>query len=268
MNANETPREGQTGPTNGTHTTYPTFEAITKEYAPSENLKQASPSSTTLHNNTNMKNKTEPAPISTKEFNALMKQLAELLADAVKKFREAGEIIVRLVDSDRFSLRYIHQKCPALSIAKLKLLERIGRNDFHPVLMTPGNPGETMLVQMAYSDQVAALDKGEQVVVVTMAPDGTFGKVLLPASALTTDQVNQVSRIIGGKRVYVSMEEQEAWLIDHRTNLATRPSRKEKPKWIIKDNCAVVTAKNTPLTAQDLTAALAAVLNPPPALDI
>lgn len=213
-----------------------------------------------------MKKKNELAAISDKEFNALMKQLAELLADAVRKFREAGEIVVRLVDSDRFSLRYIHQKCPALSIAKLKLLERIGRNDFHPVLMTPGNPGETMLVQMAYADQVAALDKGEQVVVVTMAEDGSFGTALLPATSLTTDQVNQVSRIVGGKRVYISEAEQQAWLVDHRTNLSTRASRPGAAKYRVKDGLVWVGSKH--FTPAELIAAANEAMNPSPAVDI
>jgi hypothetical protein len=213
-----------------------------------------------------MKKKTELKSISDAEFKKLMLRIAELLDGAVKNFREAGEIVVRLVDNDRFTLRYLNQQWPYLSIAKLKLLERIGRNDFHPVLMTPGNAGEAMLVQMAYADQVAALDKGEQVVVVTMAADGTFGTALLPASALTSDQVNQVSRFVGNKRVYVSEAEQQAWLIDHRTNLNTRASRPGAAKYRVKDGLVWVGSKH--FTPAELIAAANEAMNPPPAVEI
>jgi hypothetical protein len=115
---------------------------------------------------------------------------------------------------------------------------------------------------MAYADQVAAIDKGEPVIVATMEPDGTFGTTMLPATSLTIDQVNQVSRMVKGKRVYVSIEEQQAWLVDHRTNIATRPSgKKGKPKWVIVDGCAVIGGIR--MTKADLAAALNDLHNPP-----
>ena len=176
-------------------------------------------------------------------------RLAQIECDRV----ELCKFLVRLVNRNRFTLRYINRMCPKLSVPKLKLMERVGRGDFHPALLDAVTPGECMLAKMDYQEQVRGIDEDGTVPVVTMDKNGEFGMTLLPIRSLTFDQVNQISRVVGGKRVYISEDEQKAWLVDHRTNLATRPSLKaDQPKWVIVDGNVVILRKNTKLTPLDL----------------
>jgi hypothetical protein len=176
-------------------------------------------------------------------------KLAQLEQDRV----ELCKFLAKLVDHNRFTLRYINRMCPKLSVPKLKLMERVGRGDFHPALLDAVTPGECMLAKMDYQEQVRGIEEDGTVPIVTMDKDGNFGMTLLPIRSLTYDQVNQISRVVGGKRVYISEDEQKAWLVDHRTNLATRPSLKaDQPKWVIVDGNVVILRKNTKLTPLDL----------------
>lgn len=172
-------------------------------------------------------------------------KLAKIDQDRV----ELCKFLARLVDHNRFTLHYVNRMCPKLSMHKLKLMERVGRDDFHPSLLDAVTPGECMLAKMDYQEQVRGIDEDGTVPVMTMDESGKFGMTLLPIRSLTTDQVNQISRVVGGKRVYISEDEQKAWLVDHRTNLATRPSLKpDQPKWKVVDGTVVFLQKYMKLT--------------------
>lgn len=186
-------------------------------------------------------------------FDAAIKdfvsQFAQLSADRVT----LCQYLVRLIDQDKYTAHYINQECPKLSMAKLKLMERVGRGDFHEALLDAITPAECMLAKMDYQAQKDALEGDKHIPVMTVNDKGEYNTVLLPVLPLTQDQVDQVSAMVNGKRVYKSMKEQRSWLVDHRTNLATRPSRKtDKPKWIIQDGVAVILGKNPRMTLTEL----------------
>ena len=175
-------------------------------------------------------------------------KLAQIEQDRV----ELCKFLAKLVDHNRFTLRYINRMCPKLSVPKLKLMERVGRGDFHPALLDAVTPGECMLAKMDYQEQVRGIDEDGTVPVVTMDKNGEFGMTLLPIRSLTFDQVNQISRVVGGKRVYISEDEQKAWLVDHRTNLATRPSLKaDQPALAVVDGKLVTLRKNATVPLLD-----------------
>lgn len=201
-----------------------------------------------------------------KKIRKIPKRISDSIADFIAQFAalEADRValcqyLVRLIDEDKYTKHYIHQECPKLSMAKLNLMERVGRGDFHPALLDAITPGEVMLSKMSYAEQCAAIDRGEKIPVATIDDDGKRDVVLLSPLTLTHDQKEQVSRVVGGQRVYIGMDEQYAWLVDHRTNLATRQSNKEDPKWVVVNQTIVTTKKNTVLTLADLAEAMHAL---------
>lgn len=162
------------------------------------------------------------------------------------------QFLARLSDHSRFTLQYINRLCPKLSVPKLKLMERVGRGDFHPSLLDAVTPGECMLAKMDYQEQVRGIEEDGTVPVVIIDAKNDFGMTLLPIRALTSDQVNQISRVVGGKRVYISEDEQKAWLVDHRTNLATRPSLKaDQPALAVVDGKLITLRKHATVPLLD-----------------
>lgn len=187
------------------------------------------------------------------------------------KLQEMAAHIVKMVDADRFALRSINRAIPELSMSLLAKLNLVGRGKYYLKLLNPSTPAEVMLSQMTYEDQVEAFENDGVTPVATLNPDGTPGKVvLLPTLSLTGDQCDQVSfKMPTGVRTWRAQEDQPSWLIDHRTNLATRPSRKlDKTKWVIRNGNITVIGKNPVLAPAEMSAALQAVLNPSPAVDV
>ena len=198
-------------------------------------------------------------------FKKLLADLVEALDTVTREFKRAGEIVVQLVDHDKYSPAYIRQACPALSKTKIDLLLRIGRGELLPPLLLPANDGERMLAEMPIAEQRRFMETSEDYPVEAL-DGGKWHTVLINPLNFTKDQVNQCSRMVNGVRHWVLPEDQRAWLVDHRTNLATRAKR-DRPKWVVRDGCVVVT-KNTILTREELSAALNDVMNPPPAIDV
>lgn len=187
------------------------------------------------------------------------------------KLMEMSKLVAEMCDEDRFAIREIQRAIPGLSSFMLNRMNLIGREQYHPELFNPSTPAQVMLSRMPYADQVEALENRGQTPVATINPDGSPGPVtLLPTLSLTRDQVEQVSFVEpGGNRIWRALEDHHAWLVDHRTNLATRPSLKtDKTKWVIRDGNIVVVGKNPTLTPAEAAAAIAAAMNPEPAIEV
>jgi hypothetical protein len=218
-----------------------------------------------------MKKKTD---LSTQEFHKLIVKLVAAFDTSVEKLREAGAIAVQLVEHDMYSAAYIRKECPSLTKGTFDTLVRIGRGEFLPQLMNASSPGATMLARMHVTEQRRFVEQGEDFPVEVYNTDGTWSTVMVAPLNFTQDQANQCSRVnSAGVRERVFGEEQHAWVIDHRTNVALREARKasKKDKWVVKDGGILVvktSKEGTWLSVADLSSALNAITNPKPAIDV
>ena len=180
-----------------------------------------------------------------KKHSMIPKELATLVAKMIAYYSEsqtnlleAAKVVVELVEKDKYIAVLICKECPDMTPRIFDALVRVGRGECLSPLIAPGaSVGDAMLSEMHIVEQRRFVEEGEDFPVEVLNEDGTWSTALINPRNFTQDQRNQCSRKVNGVRHWVYGEDQRAWVIDHRTNLATRASRPGAPKWIVKGGC-------------------------------
>jgi hypothetical protein len=87
------------------------------------------------------------------EHDQLIQDFASLYKQGIESWIKAGEIIVKLVDSDPHAFEWIIAEYPDFNPTILSRFEKIGRKIIHPKLFLSSAPGTKKLQNLPYSVQ-------------------------------------------------------------------------------------------------------------------
>lgn len=169
----------------------------------------------------------------TKQMNKIqntekkIEQFAQSFQNGMAAWREAGEILVELVEDDPRVYDAISEKYPTLTSPMLQTLEKIGRGLLLPTLAMDTSLGGTKLKSLPLSVQRRYDCEAIPVIVET---EHGIDTLRINAKSLTREQVYQV---FDGQKIR-SEGEQRAWLVDKRS----RKTKEAKPlgdRWTIKN---------------------------------
>jgi len=154
-----------------------------------------------------------------------------LYQEGMDAWRNAGEIIVELVEADSGIYEEIISKCPMLTPSVLATFERIGRGLLYAPLAMDGSPGGKKLQGLPLSQQVKY--ESEPIPLIVHTENGT-DVLMVKAKDMTRDQASQV---FGNGRIRTEGE-QKAILIEARSKLS--PTKAVERPWSVKGNKVLI----------------------------
>lgn len=132
-------------------------------------------------------------------------QLSDLISEGIKKWVQAGELLVQMIDLDGVSVPELADEI-GLNANILYRFEQLGRKQVMPYLLLADFPASSRIIKLPYSEQ-KRLEKGS--VTLLIEKDEGLDQLNVPAKNLTPEQCKQV--FSGGK--IRDAGEQRAWLI-------------------------------------------------------
>ena len=158
-----------------------------------------------------------------------IKKIGQLIQDGIDAWRLAGEIVVKLLDSDGLSIHDIVAQSDNEFVTPnlIAQFERIGRNQVLPKLLVLDFPAAKKLQRMPISEQ-SRLVEGK--VEFLLLRDGKADTLNVSVRDLTKDQCKQV---FSGDEVR-TLSAQRAYLEDCITKTQINSSSKQFP-WTIKN---------------------------------
>ena len=181
------------------------------------------------------------------EHDRLIQDFANLYKQGIKSWIKAGEIIVKLVDSDPHAFEWIIAEYPDFNPTILSRFEKIGRKIIHPKLFLSSAPGTKKLQNLPYSVQEKLIEEPVPMIIET---DDGVDVLLVKVKAMSRDQADQC---FAPDHVRTEAE-QRAWLIDRRANAAKNVTP-DSFSWRIKGS-VVEFSKGAKLSRKDLMAIL------------
>lgn len=141
-------------------------------------------------------------------IKAMLKQIGSLVGAALQQIRQAGLIVVRLLDEDGLSPEELAEKS-GVQKAILNRLEQVGRQKLHPSLYLGEKRYSAALAKMPYPVQKNLLEENGALEV--LVGDGDVLKVRVEAL-----EPIQIKQVFSSSRVR-TVAEQRAWLESQKT---------------------------------------------------
>jgi hypothetical protein len=85
---------------------------------------------------------------------------AKLVSEGIKKWEQAGKLLVALSDADPSVYSKITQRHPFVSMDMLMAFEKIGRKQLHPILLLSDSPAARKASTLPYQDQKKIIESG------------------------------------------------------------------------------------------------------------
>jgi len=184
--------------------------------------------------------------MSPQEQKTKIGQFIQSFQDGMNSWKEAGLILVELVESDPHVYDYITAQSPAMTSGMLQTLERVGRGQLLPTLAMDSSPGGMKLKNLPLSAQQRYETEPVPLVVETNhGPD----ILLVQVKNMTTKQARQA--FTNGR--LRTEGEQRAKLIEDRSS-AARPVQEVDRPWKIVNH--KLNVKGVIFTAGELAAIL------------
>ena len=168
---------------------------------------------------------TEIKIMSEDEQQRKIAEFIQAFQDGIESWKQAGAILVELVESDPHVYDYITQRAPAMTSGMLQTIERVGRGQLLPTLAMDSSPGGIKLKGLPLSAQTRYETEPVPMVVET---DNGPDILLVQVKNMTQKQARQA--FTNGR--LRTEGEQRAKLIEDRSN-AARPVKDIGKPWKI-----------------------------------
>lgn len=172
-----------------------------------------------------------------KEFKSLFAQITSLFTEGVKKWVQAGEIIMDLIDTHGLTPESISQGMDRKMSEEIVIrLEQLGRKKIIPELLILSCPAQSYGFHLPYKKQEKLIVKEEAIEVVMMDPSGSSYTLNVLFSNLTAFQCRQVF----SKGVIRDLAAQRAWLESEKTKVQVKTVPRAVSTYDIIGNSVVV----------------------------